>query len=117
MFLNLIAIILIIIPNNILHTNADGMIEVFKWKQMDYYNRGNTLISTNLSSQPSGKTHTYSYKNWLFLKIKLNSNFPFDWFHFILMCTYYVFTYTTNGGIVFSLFNNASLIDIFKIKQ
>ena len=79
MFLNLIAIILIIISNNILHTNADGLIEVFKWKQMDYYNRGNNPISTNLNSQPSGKKNTLIHiKIHYFFKRKINLKFPYD---------------------------------------
>lgn len=61
MLLNIIAIILII-PNLIVHTKADGLIEVFKWKQMDYYNRGNSPISTPISnSQSSGKKYTFAY--------------------------------------------------------
>lgn len=26
--------------------NSDGLIEVFKWKQMDYYNRGSNVVTT-----------------------------------------------------------------------
>lgn len=33
--------------------NADGMIEVFKWKQMDFYNRGSNPTSSGpITSTP-----------------------------------------------------------------
>ncbi|XP_023294204.2 L-dopachrome tautomerase yellow-f2-like isoform X1 [Lucilia cuprina] len=58
MILRLICIVSVIFLYSVLHTKADGMIEVFKWKQMDYYNRGNNPMTTGptITSPPSGKT-------------------------------------------------------------
>lgn len=55
MMLRLILITAVVL-NVLLHVNADGLIEVFKWKQMDFYNRGSNAATTlpNMYNPPTG---------------------------------------------------------------
>lgn len=45
---NTYLVLLLVFTINIVHfANGDGMIEVFGWKQMDFYNRGERLPNGN----------------------------------------------------------------------
>ncbi|XP_050339573.1 L-dopachrome tautomerase yellow-f2-like [Bactrocera neohumeralis] len=50
-------ILLVFMVNIVQFANGDGMIEVFGWKQMDFYNRGDRVPNENGKELPGGEGH------------------------------------------------------------